>query len=674
MYTGRLGQFKEKLISFSLPAKVIFILMGIASTLWFLVRVIPKPQRAGYPCMIAAAPVMSGFVTYIITLAGSVLFFKKAFSKLKQGHYLTAAAALASCIVLLVIFNVQDAERIFSSPQEVTWTKGVLPDGSNNPMGTGFGVFPGRVVWVRNPAATNQNCTNVITDAYFMAKNNNQHSINSMADQAIKSVGGMATVSESWDAIFKSFNKKKTGSETGYSPGQTIFIKVNNGQAGWATNWNDLSEKGNDSFVTKVKNAAMSNTTPGTVLAIVRQLVDSCGVPQENIYIGEPMTHVYKSLYDAIHPKYPNVKIMDKDNYTSLGRTTSTGWTSDVIFYSDNGDDMADAVTDRMMYEMYDADYLIPIAALKAHARAGVTFCAKLHFGSHGKNNLNNFDSFHLHAGLISVDGNDMINSAARVNYKVYRVLTDILGHEKLGGNAVISIVDGLWGGIEATDMPVKWKTAPFNNDWPSSLFISQDAVALESVCLDFLRAEADINTAFLNRPFFPAVDDHLHQAADQANWPEGLTYDPEGDGSPMAASLGVHEHWNNATEKKYSKNLSPDGKGIELFSILDTVTVKPVVATSVKIMAVEGLSVYPNPCVSDTEISYNLKNKSSVEYQVLSLDGKVIFSHRQSGLLEGRQTQSFNTENWSSGVYVIAVKATTSQGTDIGTVRLIVK
>jgi hypothetical protein len=49
-----------------LPNKVFthkagFILLGISSTVWFLIRVIPKPQRANYPCMQAAAPMMSGF-------------------------------------------------------------------------------------------------------------------------------------------------------------------------------------------------------------------------------------------------------------------------------------------------------------------------------------------------------------------------------------------------------------------------------------------------------------------------------------------------------------------------------------------------------------------------------------------------------------------------------------
>ena len=60
--------------------------------------------------------------------------------------------------------------------------------------------------------------------------------------------------------------------------------------------------------------------------------------------------------------------------------------------------------------------------------------------------------------------------------------------------NTVLFVVDGLWGGIEATDMPVHWKSAPFNDDFPNSLFVSQDAVALESVCIDFLRAEANVN------------------------------------------------------------------------------------------------------------------------------------------------------------------------------------
>jgi hypothetical protein len=666
-------RLRAKLSDFHFSPKIIFFFMGIASTLWFLIRVIPKPQRAGYPCMRAAAPVMSGFVVYLITLGGSVIFFKKAFAGFKKGRYIAAAGAFIVCLVLLAAFNIKDARDAFSSTEEITWDKGVLPDGANNPMGTGFGIFPGRVAWAWNPASTKDNCANTISDAYFMAKNNNQFSINSMADQAIKTVGGKSTVKESWDEIFKSFNLKKTGTASGYTAGQTIFIKVNNGQAGWAINYSNLAETGNNS-ATGVKNAAMTNTTPATVLAIVRQLVDTCGIPQDMIYIGEPMTHVYKSLYDAIHPGYPNVKILDKDGYTNLGRVKSSGWTNDAIKWSDKGDEMPDAVSDKLMNELYNASYLIPIAALKAHARGGVTLCAKLHFGSHGRNSVGNFDSFHLHAGLICTVDNDVMSSGVRGDYHMYRVLTDIMGHEKLGRNSLIFIVDGLWGGIEATDMPVKWKTAPFNTDWPSSLFMSQDEVALESVCIDFLRAEANVNAAFKNRPFFPAVDDYLHQAADQANWPTGFTYDPEGDGTPMPASLGVHEHWNSDADKMYSKNLSNDGKGIELVEIIDTVTVAPSTGTSVKLITVEGVNVYPNPCTASAEIAYYLKTNASVEYKVISMDGKIISTFRKDGLTKGRQVQSFNTSSWPRGSYVIAIRPLEESNLYASTVRLMVK
>ena len=48
-----------------------------------------------------------------------------------------------------------------------------------------------------------------------------------------------------------------------------------------------------------------------------------------------------------------------------------------------------------------------------------------------------------------------------------------------------------------------------------------------------------------------------------KANPPSGTVYDPEGDGTRLA-SLGVHEHWNNPTDKQYSRNLGT-GNGIEL-------------------------------------------------------------------------------------------------------------
>jgi hypothetical protein len=157
------------------------------------------------------------------------------------------------------------------------------------------------------------------------------------------------------------------------------------------------------------------------------------------------------------------------------------------------------------------------------------------------------------------------------------------MGSKYLGKNTMLFIVDGLFGGGSSQNYgPVKYFMAPFNNDFSNSIFVSQDQVALESVCFDFLRTEwnginihNDSNNKWEAMPNANGVDDYLHQAADSSNWPEGIKYDPDNSGVPIT-SLGVHEHWNNAEKKQYSRNLGFN-KGIELISIPDTlVKTKP--------------------------------------------------------------------------------------------------
>ena len=89
--------------------------------------------------------------------------------------------------------------------------------------------------------------------------------------------------------------------------------------------------------------------------------------------------------------------------------------------------------------------------------------------------------------------------------------------------------------------------------------------MALESVCYDILFNEY---VSDASKPGYPIdlkveVADHLSQCASSDYWPVGLQYDPEGDGS-ILGSLGVFEHWNNATDRQYSRNLGT-GNGIEL-------------------------------------------------------------------------------------------------------------
>ena len=125
----------------------------------------------------------------------------------------------------------------------------------------------------------------------------------------------------------------------------------------------------------------------------------------------------------------------------------------------------------------------------------------------------------------------------------------------------MLFVIDGLYGSSNADGPPrLKWKMAPFNDAWPSSILMSLDGVAIDSVGFDFLTTEwpnlVDIGNA----------DNYLREAALAHNPPSKTLYDPEQDGIPCR-SLGVHEHWNNGAEKKYSRNLGK-AHGIDLFQI----------------------------------------------------------------------------------------------------------
>jgi hypothetical protein len=138
-----------------------------------------------------------------------------------------------------------------------------------------------------------------------------------------------------------------------------------------------------------------------------------------------------------------------------------------------------------------------------------------------------------------------------------YHILTDIYASKNIDGKTVLTIIDGLYSGDRWNSKPVKWSMAPFNGNYPCSMFASQDPVALESVGLDFLRSEM---------PLFKNADRHLHEAALADNPPSGAVYQPDG---VQIGSLGVHEHWNNSVDKRYSRNLFPSkGHGIELVNV----------------------------------------------------------------------------------------------------------
>jgi hypothetical protein len=81
--------------------RLLFPILGLAALIWILIRIIPKPSRAAYPCMKVAAPMASSFLLWLIGLGASV----KAFTKMKSAYLRSSYFKTAIFLVLGIGFG-----------------------------------------------------------------------------------------------------------------------------------------------------------------------------------------------------------------------------------------------------------------------------------------------------------------------------------------------------------------------------------------------------------------------------------------------------------------------------------------------------------------------------------------------------------------------------------------
>ncbi len=561
---GKLGRMRDSLLRLHLPYKLIFFLMGIASTIWFLIRVIPKPSRATYPCMKVAAPFMSGFVTYLLAVAGLTAISRKMKRKVINVRYGAAFMLMAGVIVAMAVAPASsDQQTVVASTETRTGPE----DGPNMPIGDPKGLFPGRVVWIYNPEATNPNFQHndpVNGNNFANPENNNGPVQGKMFRDGVLKLTGKKTPAKAWDAMFKYFNERKLGKAKGYTKGEKIFIKINQGQAGWTLSKEDKANgyalpKTLPAKDSRIVSMEPTENGPYVVLELLKELVNEYGVDQADIAVGDPMNPIYAHNYNVWVTEFPNVRYVDKAS-TSFGRSLIKITEQPLVFYSDK------KITDKLYDVLENANYMIYLAIFKPHGAAGVSLTAKLNFGNIGRGGAQ-----HLHYSHVA---NRREGTATNTGYHKYRVFVDLMGSKYLGNNSVFWCVEGMFGGGSSEIKgPVKYFMPPFNGGWSNSIFMSLDPVAIESVGYDFLRTEFDgvhkhdaVNNEWESIPNMFGVDDYMHQAADHSNWPEGIVYDPDNSGKPIPV-LGVHEHWNNGNDKQYTRNLGT-GNGIELVSI----------------------------------------------------------------------------------------------------------
>jgi hypothetical protein len=607
--------------------KILFFAIGLISLIWFLVRVIPKPSRVRYPCMKAAVPIAYSFIAYIISLAGPVVFFRRAISKFKArqfryGIFIILFAALLGTWALLNNGTTAKADITVSSQFSD-------PLGANSPIGEAKGIFPGRVVWIHDPTSTRRDCDpDKYGDGYFLDKNCNQEVVNNMVSEALQLLTGTDTDESAWDSIFIFFNRNHGKGAINYVNGEKIFIKINSVHA-WSTSGNIQ----NDGSYGNV------DASPQVVHAMLGQLVYKAGVPQDNIAVGDPYTKMFNHCYDKWSAEFPDVHYIVSSSGGMTGREVVTKNATKTIYYSDKGTVLGEK-TDELVDCVSNADYLLNIPAYKAHRWGGVTFFAKNHFGSNSRGGAS-----HLHPGLHRTDYGEPL----RDEYSLYRVFVDLMGSKYLGGNTLVFLMDALWGTSEEHLPPAKFITAPFNNDWSSSILASFDPVAIESVCLDILQKEFQVEDLSTDPPRYTfvqwgAIDDYLHQAASSEWWPEGITYDPDSTGSPIG-SLGVHEHWNNGDDMEYTRNLE-NGNGIELIKSFHEPTSIRTNAFSCKIQ------IYPNPGKGLSNICFELDEDAKVSLEIYTSSGNRLIVKYLGKMHTGRHEIPFNTAGFSPGVY----------------------
>jgi hypothetical protein len=635
--TGRLKGLKP-LKGFS---RFLIPLFGFIALLWILFRVIPKPSRAEYPCIKAATPIATGFLVYIVGLAAAIFSFQKAGHYFKKSKYTLASFLILSGITvsLFTILKTDNDTYAVSNSADSLF---VPSDPPNTPMGMGNGIFPGRVVWIWDSTATSWNGQ---SGFWWDDNNTDQETVDSMLSKSLRALSGKSTDTEAWDALFRYFNAKHDKENLGYQPGEKIAIKINLNQM---SEYN-FSNPGNASF-----------PSPQVILSLIRQLVYNAGVQAEDITFYDSNRYIPNAIFTKCKNEFPGVHFMGWRESNGRERyvrdTTNMHWSEDLKMEINGGQPayLPTAVT--------QADYLINLANFKGHRYVGVTFCSKNHFGTIScDDNTGSPYQYAPHAAGLHpyVAVHDIIiPGSAEWTFSgrpmgTYNALVDLMGHKDLGGKTFLFLIDALYAAQtegSAVTRQGKWVSAPFNNDWTSSLFLSQDNVAIESVGLDFFRTEAGVNPDN-DTTVYGAVDNYLHEAALADNPPSGTVYDPEADGFRLQ-SLGVHEHWNNSVDKQYSRDLGT-GEGIELVYLGDAVTSVKEKWNPTEFILLQN---YPNPFNPTTSFEFRISKFGFVTLKVFDLLGgevaTLISEEKHAGEYKVEFSAIGRGKNLASGIY----------------------
>lgn len=400
----------------------------------------------------------------------------------------------------------------------------------HDPIGKGQGINPGRVVWMHDPDSVRWSGV----DFWWKPANFNQKRIQKMIQSGLIRLTGANTPQKAWQALFE-WRNAQNGKQGGYRPGQKIAVKVNMNGAG------EYNDDPTGQLAAPYGNAALLQT-------LLLSLAKEGEVNPEDI-----------TVFDAcrIFPDYMRQMCAQgqlagvKFSYRDIGgKNDAKADKNAQIIWAGN----VKGAPTYFPKCVTEADYLINCANLKGHSW-GMTLGAKNHFGSFINSERRTTPAAAgLHDNIINVRPGE------------YSVLADLIARRELNTKTILWMLDALITAPSETGNITPensiWQMSPFNGEQACSLFFSQDPIAIDSVGADFLVNEPNIQSRNGNMRHNHGMENYLHEAALLDNPPSGAKYSDGHGKNP--GSLGAHEHWNNAEEKLYSRNLGKNA-GIEL-------------------------------------------------------------------------------------------------------------
>ena len=552
-------------------SKIATIIVGIVALIWFLIRVIPKPSRASYPCQRAAFPLASAFVIWLTGTMISMIAMTRLRKVLVKYRVALVLCAFLTIVILIGWFTVMPigiSETFGVSVADTAFVPAVgfdwKPGESNKPIGVAQGIYPGRVVMSRNPQATKWagNWKNN-DDQWWLDKNTDVDKVKEILSVTLQKLTGTKKDKEAWDQIFKYYNENSRGlAKRGYQTGESVAIKIN---------LNNSSEKKADNQI---------DATPQMVLAMVRQLVNNADVAQNNIIVYDARRSMFPAMLTTVWKEFKDVRFVQEKPATDAQPVNpaygdhhgleAADWVEGVSYSAGNYKDAK-----LIPRQIKESTYLINMALLKLHSypynymedgdegQTAITMNGKNHAGS-----IKGTPELH-----------SILNTKQEGTKNAYSPLVDLAASPNLGGKTILYVLDGLYCGRKWRSYPLHFPNPPFNNkvvpyenpEWPACVMASFDGVAIQSVGLDIMYAQSKNNNeaSYHNVPRILVrenADDFLREMATPDNAPSGTKYIQ--DGKPVK-SLGVFEHWDNDATMRYSRNLDPKkGIGIEFVFI----------------------------------------------------------------------------------------------------------